>query len=111
MYSGPNGDNALISFVNISLVAGGNITLRATRVRAGRATWTAESIGGAAFTAYLVCQDYLGTVVYLDVIRANNRFQRRQVYLPALPVSVQFFNQDAVARDYHVMLTFQPFDD
>lgn len=111
VYTLDGGKNVLVSGMNVNLAGGANTTVRASTVRAGRAYWSADLVGGVNFTIYLLSFDYLGVSTILDVAKPANRASARYLFIPATPMGIQVFNQDAGAHDYQVSLLFHPFDD
>lgn len=111
VYTLDGGKNVLVSGMNQNLAGGANTTVRASTVRAGRAYWMGDLVGGTNFIIYLLSFDYLGVTTILDVVKPANRASARYLFIPATPMGIQVFNQDAGAHDYQVSLLFHPFDD
>lgn len=111
VYTVNGGVNSLVVGMNVNLAGGANTTVRANTVRAGRGYWYADLVGGVNFIIYLLAFDYLGVSTILDVVKPANRASARYLFIPAMPMGIQVFNQDAGAHDYQVSLLFHPFDD
>jgi hypothetical protein len=109
-YALNDGENMLITNFNTALAGGANVVVPAGVVRQGRAEWTCDLLGATTFVAYLRSVRFNGTADIIDYISNVNRAQRRSVYLPALPISVQIFNQDVGAHDFNVAVNYHAFD-
>jgi hypothetical protein len=110
VYSGTDGENALISQQNVVLGAGANITFQANTVRSGRAFWTADLRNAGTFICYLYAVNFLGVTTLLDYIDAPSRQRNRSVILPALPVQIQMFNLSAGPFEAFATLHHHNFD-
>lgn len=105
-----DGENTLFVADNFTIAGGGNATFSAQVTRAGLATWVADGLGATNFVAYLMSTNFLGVTTKIDYVNTTNRGQRRQVYLPALPIKVQAFNLDGVNHDFNISVCIHPFD-
>lgn len=104
-YGGGNGTNTLISVANGGPLAGGaNVFVDASSVRGGEAYLEMDVLGAVNFTAYMFAVDNFVGNVFLATSYAAVRARPQHVFLPALPIRVQIFNQDAGAHDYRIML-------
>lgn len=110
VYSGTDGENQLIGIANTPIAGGANSTYTANTVRQGRAFWTADMPAAATFIAYLQCVNFVGVATIMDVIYNGNRMAWREVYLPALPMQIQVFNQTGAAHDAFALLHHHAFD-
>lgn len=104
-YGGGNGVNTLMSVANGGPIpGGGNVVIDASQVRGGEAYWEMDVLGAAVFVAYLLAVDNFTGEITLASNYAANRARGGTIFLPALPIRMRLFNQDAGAHDYRIFL-------
>lgn len=104
---GSTPQNVLIDQLNGGPLGGGaNTVVAAQAVRGGPAYFEADLLGATNFVMYLYTLNHLGGRSNLASVYPASRGHPRNLYLPPSTVEVQIFNQDAVAHDYRVLLSY-----
>lgn len=108
-YSGTDGENTLISVDGTNVGAGVTSNFNATNTRGGWAYWHAHLETAAAFRIRLQAIDFTGVAHLIDIVPASVNQEGKMLFIPALPMRMQVFNADAVARTFFGTLVHHPF--
>lgn len=109
VYSGTDGETNLIDVDGTSVAAGGTSTFNATNTRGGWVYWRGVLEAAASTRIRLLAVDFTGTTHLIDYCNQDLGGSGRMVLVPALPLRVVVFNNDAGNRDAYVSVVHHPF--